>query len=183
MNPGLKIKSLYILVGVLLLVNVATLGFIWYTTIKVRTEQVIPPGPENEKSGLASELNFSKEQIQKFEVLKKEHHTGVENVLVQTKELKDQLFDCIKTGDDAKAKELATKIADNNKTLELLTYEHFKEVRKICNDEQKEKFDRILKQLVRGIELQNPPGNRPPPGDRPPRGDRPPPGEEPPPRR
>jgi len=176
MNPGLKIKSLYILVGVLLLINIATLGFIWYTTIKNRPGQPFnPPRPDNKGSFLANELGFTGEQSQKFEVLKTEHRRGVENILGQAKEFKDGLFDCIKTGDDVKAKEFAGKIAENQRTLDLLTYEHFKEVRKICNNEQKDKFDRILKELIRGIDAQAPPPNGPPPEDRPPPpGDRPP---------
>ena len=176
MNPGIKIKSLYILVGVLLFINIATLGFIWYTTIKVKTEQEMhPPRPDKNNSFLSDELGFTGEQSQKFEVLKTEHRRGVENILGQTKELKDGLFDCIKTGDEAKAKEIAGKIAENQRALDLLTYEHFKEVRKICNNEQKNKFDRILKELIRGIDAQAPPPNGPPPGNRPPPpGDRPP---------
>jgi len=184
MNPGLKIKSLYILVGVLLLVNIATLGFIWYTSFKLRLEPPLnPPRPDSSNSFLADELGFTGEQSQKFDVLKKDHHQAVEKIMQQTKELKDQLFDCIKTGDDAKAKEMAAKLSDNNKAIELLTYEHFKEVRKICSDEQKVKFDKILIELVRGLETQSPPPNGPPPGERPPHGDRPPPPGDRPPRK
>jgi Spy/CpxP family protein refolding chaperone len=182
MNPGLKIKSLYIIVGLLLMINVATLGFIWYTSFKLRVEPPLnPPRQDSSNSFLADELGFTGEQSQKFEALKKEHRQGVQNIMQQTKELKDQLFECIKTGDDAKAKELAEKLSENNKAMELLTYEHFKEVRKICNDEQKVKFDKILIELVRGLEAQSPPPNGHPPGERPPQGDRPPPpGDRPP---
>lgn len=166
MNPGLKIKSLYILVGILLLINVVTLGFIWYTSVYVRMGPPMnPPGPEGKNSFLADELGFTGEQLNKFDILKKEHRQGVQNIMQQTKELKDQLFDCIKTGDDVKAKEIAGKLSENNKAMELLTYEHFKEVRAICNEDQKVKFDRILIELVRGLEAQSPPprGDRPPP--------------------
>jgi hypothetical protein len=182
MNPGLKIKSLYILVGVLLLINIATLGFIWYTTIKIKTEQEMrPPRPDNKGSFLADELGFTGEQLNKFDTLRKEHHQRVQKIIREAKELKDQLFDCIKTEDDAKAKEFAGKLSENNKAMELLTYEHFKEVRKICKEEQKVKFDRILIELVRGLEAQSPPPmGAPPPEDRRPPGDRPPPGERPP---
>ncbi len=144
MNPGIKIKSLYILVGVLLLINIATLGFIWYTTVKVKAELGIhPPRPDKNNSFLADELGLTGEQLNKFDTLKKEHHEGVQKIMTQTKELKDELFECIKKGDDAKAKDLAEKLSENNKAMELLTYEHFKEVRSICNEEQKVKFDRI----------------------------------------
>lgn len=182
MNPGIKIKSLYILVGVLLLINIATLGFIWYTTVNVKAElEKHPPRPDNKGSFLADELGFTGEQLNRFDTLKREHHQGVQKIMEQTKELKDQLFECIKTGDDAKAKELAGKLSENNKAMELLTYEHFKEVRNICNENQKIKFDRILVDLVRGLEAQSPPPmGAPPPGDRRPPGDRPPPGERPP---
>lgn len=182
MNPGLKIKSLYILVGVLLLINIATLGFIWYTTVNVKAElERHPPRPDNNNSFLADELGLTGEQLNKFDTLKSEHHQGVQKIMGQTKELKDQLFECIKTGDDAKAKELAGKLSENNKAMELLTYEHFKEVRNICNENQKIKFDRILVELVRGLEAQSPPPmGAPPPGDRRPPSDRPPPGERPP---
>jgi protein CpxP len=175
MNPGLKIKSLYILVGILLLINVATMSFIWYTKI-ITEQQINPPRPDNNRSFLADELGFTGEQSQKFEVLKQEHRRGVEIILSETKELKDKLFDCIKTGNDSKAKELSGKIAEKQSALEILTYEHFKEVRKVCNDEQKVKFDKILVELIRGLETKSPPPNgAPPPEDRRPPGDRPPP--------
>ncbi len=181
MNPSIKIKSLYILVGVLVLINTATLGFMWYT--KARTEQdVRPPRPESRNSFLVDELGLTGEQLNRFDTLKKKHHKEVLKITQQTKELKDGLFECIKTGDDAKAKEFAGRLAENNKAMELLTYEHFKEVRGICNEEQKVKFDRILIELVRGLEAQSPPPlNAPPPEDRRLPGDRPPPGERQPP--
>lgn len=175
MNPGLKIKSLYIIVALLLMINAATLGFVWYTTFNLRVNPPLnPPRQDNGKSFLAEELGFTGEQSQKFEALKKEHHEGFEKIMNQTKDLKDQLFECIKTGDDAKAKEIAAKLSDINKSTELMTYEHFKEIRKICSEEQKVKFDRILKDLVRGLETQSPPLNGMQQGQRPPRGDRPP---------
>ena len=171
MNPGLKIKSLYIIVGVLLLINIATLGFIWYTGLQSRIGPPrIPPMQDGKNSFLANELGFTKEQAESFDSLKNEHRRGMEKILGQTKEFKDQLFECIKTGDDARAKVLSEKIADNQKATELLTYEHFKDIRKICNEQQREKFDRILKELVRGIGVQGPPGDGRQPDGPPPEG-------------
>lgn len=176
MNPGTKIKSLYILVGILLIINFGTLAFVWFAAGKLRSEfEVHPPNPENGSSFLANELGLTGAQLEKFDTLKKGHRLMVQNIMLKTKELKDELFECIKTGNDSRAREIARMLSANNEAMEMLTYEHFKEVRQICNDEQKVKFDKILAELVRGLEAQShPPFGLPPRDDKRPPEDRPP---------
>jgi NADH pyrophosphatase NudC (nudix superfamily) len=48
-----------------------------------------------------------------------------------------------------KAKSIAEEIAASQKEIETATWNHFSEVRKICDAKQKEKFDDIVDDILR----------------------------------
>jgi hypothetical protein len=104
------------------------------------------------------------------------------NLEEEVRGLKDELFKGLSDTSlrDVNIDSIATLIGEKEAVKDLEVYRHFNEVLKLCNENQKEKFSKIIKDaLRRGAREQGPPpkgrreGNRPPHPDGP-NGDRPP---------
>ncbi len=157
----LNIKWLWVLGGLLFL-NLGLLLYILFN--KNGTSERRPPRAYFEET-----LGFSPEQRQKFELLKEEHQEMMMLKNQQIRILKDKLFSRFgndKTFDEAE--QLAVKIGILVSEIDLETRKHFEEVRDLCSDDQKEKFDKSMRDMLRP---EGPPngklGNQGPPPIRP----------------
>ncbi|WP_341227053.1 hypothetical protein [uncultured Arcticibacterium sp.] len=176
----LNIKWLWVLGG-LLLINLGLLLYLLFgnTAKKPMLER---------KPLLEAMLNFDEEQSIQFEALKNAHHEIITDNNKKIKVLKNRLFTDIENDEENDAAATAQRIGELTATIDLETRKHFKEVREICNEEQKQKFDDFLKEVLAGNRPMNAPNGGehpgPPPGERPPmQGGRPPmDGMQPPPR-
>lgn len=156
-----KTTLLTIAVIGLLLLNAAMLVFMF--------TQWPPQGPPHGGKGGAADLIIEKlklddkQQLQ-FAELRKQHHSRVEALQEGDRDLHRQLFDLLKqdNADKAKADSLIMLMGENNRNIQLVTYNHFAELRKICNDEQKKLYDATIDEIIRF--MMPPPGERRPPG-------------------
>lgn len=132
---------------------------------------------------LVKELGFDDAQKEKFRVLTREHSQKMRRFSDDIRGWKDDLFKGL--SDDSmteiNSEAIAYLIGQSEAAKDLEVLMHFKNVRDLCNDKQKEKFNEIIKDaLRRGERIQGPDrggrpdGNRPPPRDGP-NGHRPPP--------
>lgn len=126
-----------------------------------------PDGHERGPAGmLIRELGFSPEQIKQFEALKEEHHSSVEKLMENGHGLRDGFFELLKNDsvNQTLVTEKAAAISENQKNIEMITFDHFKKVRAICNPEQKKRFDIIIEKVLRHMgPPRGGPGGPPPP--------------------
>ena len=176
-----KPKLLTITIIGLFILNLATLGFLWFQ----RPHGILQPrnmNPPTEQRGgfLEEQLNLNEKQKDEFVKLKEEHHRLAEPLQDSIHKLKDSMFDIISSGnaDTNKAGEIARSIGECQKQLEMIAFNHFRKMRDVCDDSQKQKFDKIMKNVMMmvgpgGMGMQ-PPMDRehgmPPPHDMPPPG-------------
>jgi|SRR6185369_1919734 len=150
-----KSKLLWIAVISLLLINFFTLAFIWFHHGPGRHEP-----PRGDVSGfIIHELKLNDKQVKKFEELKEAHHEQVENIQHELRKMHKDFFDLMKSDavDSSKVKTVADAIASRQKEIELVTFNHFADVRKLCDAGQKEKFDDIIDEAMRMM-APKPPG-------------------------
>jgi len=195
-------RVIIITVVLLLVINTAVLALLWWNK---RPFQQHPPGG-NAKAYLLKELALDKDQISKYNEMREIHFNSMHAINRETRQLKESLFDQVSaaTLDSNKVAGLLVHIGSNEQRKDSITLYHFREVRTILNDQQKEKFDKIIKDVIRMMgrpqppmpngnrrpgdmrNLNGPPGDLPPgehppregrPGDGPPRDDVPPPQE------
>lgn len=155
---GEKSKLLWIAVISLLLINFFTLAFIWFHHPSREHE----PPPNGGVAGfLIHELKLNDDQEKKFDLLKEMHHEQVEKIQHNLHDMHREFFDLIKTDvpDSLKVKSIADSMASRQKEIELVTFSHFMDVRKICDAKQKEKFDEIIDEAMRMM-APKPPGPR-----------------------
>lgn len=164
MNAFKKNNFNTILIIVLILVNLVSLYFMLFSKGMAfnkphsRHERQVSDRAMN---FLRKELNLNDKQVAEFKIMKHEHHQGTKKTNERIKDLHDVLFENI-GNDEFKVEAIADSIAVYHKRVEIETYEHFKALRKLCTTEQQQKFDVVIKELMRSM--------GPPSSNRPPRG-------------
>ncbi len=157
-------KFFKIVILILLLINIATLAFIWTSS---QRPQNFPPRPPDVGEFLTQKLQLTEKQQKQFETLKHAHHEKVEILREKSKNLHDDFFELLKQPeiDTTTINLAADAIINNQKALELVTFYHFKEVRAICSPTQQKKFDEVIREALRMMAPRPPgrPNGGPPP--------------------
>ncbi len=158
------------IVVVLMLLNVASIGFFWFKN-----------GPKNEDHKLHEKLTDfvthqlsldSTQQVQ-YQQLLKAHHEEMRAEDKVLRKAKDELFDHINDDqyDSVSIQKLAAIVGTEEAKMNLITLHHFLQLKAICNKEQQQKLESLLKDILHRMKNSPPPrrneggpeGNRPPP--------------------
>lgn len=182
MEQVTKNRVLYISLAILILLNIITLGSMWMARAHMHNMMTNQPGgppmgmmgpgmqhPGMHQPGmppirdgkmfLSEELQFTPDQMEKFTKLREGHFKDSRKLLDDMHKSMDDMMDLVKSGGDnnAKAEEYANQTSQKQKELQILAYKHFKSIRDLCDDKQKERFDVILKDIARNMAQQGPP--------------------------
>ncbi len=149
-NNGLK----YIVIAALLL-NVTTLIFFWLKFASPDDGRKPPP-----RDLLQQELQFNGKQLAAFELLKKHHHEKHGDLLRQISDKRKVLYAPNPVSIDSTVHQIGLL----QEEIELMTFHHWEDVRKICTPEQQSKLDTMLFRSVQRI--LNPNSDRKPPPKR-----------------
>jgi hypothetical protein len=165
----------------LLLLNAGTLVFMfrWHAD---KTAAANDNG-EGPAAFIIQTLQLDAQQQERFAGLRREHQQAIRLVRGQDRQLHDAYFGLLKTDhpDIAKVDSLAALIGTLENRLSKITFDHFQQLRALCRDDQKKRFDDTIDEIARrmGPGRRQQPGGPPPPGrERP--GDGPPPEDGPP---
>lgn len=162
------------LVLILVLLNTATLTKLWLDKTPIG-----PKGNRAEGEGLfTKELSLNKEQTQQIENLRKAHFQSIEALRSEQHKTRKSLHAQWQEGNvKDEVNVLSSKIGDLQRSIEMQTYKHFSSIRLLLTNEQKEKFDAIIHEVMRrgdremngppqpvnGLSGKGPGGKRPPP--------------------
>lgn len=148
-------RFLKTVITILLIINIGTLTFMWVHRPPVEGR----PPRHDVGEFLSHELNFSNNQENKFNELKKEHHQSTEMLRDKNKLFHDQFFDLMKTNpvDSTKVNSTLDSICSTQKQLELVTFSHFQKIRALCTSDQQKKFDEVIDEALRMMAPKPPP--------------------------
>lgn len=158
-------KAIGVVVIVLALMNVALLAFIWFG--HQHNQRLINGG--GGLTVLTEKLGLSISQEEQLEKLRQEHFRRMEPLRRESRESRDRLHSLwADGGTQEQVDSLSSRIGEIQAQIESNTFQHFSEIRAICNPEQKKIFDQIIKDVLRQGERQQgspqrDPGQRPPP--------------------
>lgn len=156
-----------IIVGLLIVLNTATLTFFWFE----RKNNLPQLPPQNNRGGarayLTKELALDSLQQLQYTKLIEQHQQQTSEIRLQIRDAKDAFFSLLTViaPSTETINQAAKHAVELEQQLDILTFNHFKNMRAICNATQQKKFDTIIKNAVKMMgPLQRPQG--PPMDDR-----------------
>ena len=95
---------------------------------------------------ITKELNFDEEQMAQFEALLRPHDAKMREIDRHKRRLKDHLFELMFQEDAAQSAidSVLVEIGRNEQSRDRQVFDHFREVREICNESQRKKFEKII---------------------------------------
>lgn len=157
-----KIKLLTWSVIGLLLLNLSTIGFLFFNN-----NERNQPKP---KEIVIEKLHFDKQQQEKYQEIIDENKFKINALDDGIRNLKNQLFLELKQEkiNTSKSDSLINQIANIQKEIEKLHFKHFQDIKSICNKEQLPSFNDLAEDLGKIFCNQRRP-HRGPEGQGPPR--------------
>lgn len=151
MSNSSRNRNLLVIIGILVLTNLAVLGyFLWYKK---------PPqarGGEGNREGwmtslLKKEVGFDDSQIALYDSLKNQQKETIKPMFEQMRLAKENFFRLLSdpAANDSLVQEASDAIAQQQKKLDLQTFDHFKKVRAICKPEQLALYDSVVQRMFR----------------------------------
>ena len=146
MKNIVKSKFFSWIIALLVLANIASLGFYWIGYFKNQRDN-------SPKEFLAKKLNFSDSQKNTYFNLAKEHNQSAEKIRERIIIDKDNFFKLLQSNSiiDSARNNAALQVSISIQSLDILTFEHFKKVRALCTEEQKPKFDDLIQRMVNSV--------------------------------
>ena len=151
-NP--KNRNLLIIIGVLLLTNIAVLV---YFLGQKKENKSIPNNAKNNKGFVAEmlqkEVGFTEDQTAEYKQLKEKQREIIRPMYDDMRNAKDSLFRLLSYPgtSDSVLNTLAEAIAQKQKALDLQTFNYFKTIRTLCTPEQLPKYDSMILPVLRKI--------------------------------
>ncbi len=132
------------LIGLLILLNFALLATWWLAAPR-------PPmgGGERPRNFLIKELQMTDRQQQSYDSLIEIHKHERELFGQQTLVLKEQLTQQIIQNDTTEINRVTDQIGQLQVKLERMNLGHFRAIRQMCDEKQKQKFDSVIAQMLR----------------------------------
>ena len=136
----------------LVVLNIILLGFFIFKEMKPRHEPLLFPKNEEYKDVsliLKKELNLTNHQVLQFDEIRKqnfEKQAALKEIIREDKDAMNQeMFN--KNSNETKIIQLAKKVSQNEYQIELLHFEQAKKLKAVCNEEQLNKFQDLVKEI------------------------------------
>jgi periplasmic protein CpxP/Spy len=150
-----------IIIAILVVMNLVTLAFLWFGG------SLLIPGPVRGKASefLISELKLTHDQVEEFGKLRSIHHEKMQTLQDRDRMMHDRFFGALflTPPDTITAGILADSIAELRKQMDMLTFEHFRQLRLTLTELQKVKFQKVFNQALDRALPPLPPMPPPPP--------------------
>jgi len=135
-----------IVILILVLLNLGTLAFLWFT----RPESGRQQRHERPSNLLLRELQLTPPQQDQFGRLRQEHLFRLRQLQKRERNLHERFFSEVlrPEPDTIRMKSLIDSMATLRGRMEMMTFNHFRQLAGLLNTEQKEKFDQLFWQVL-----------------------------------
>lgn len=147
-------KWLLVLVGILLVSNIITLAVFWNKSRKDNP----PPKPRMGKF-IVDQMKFDSTQEASYWVMRDSMLNLQRPIWDSIRAAKKRFFDLVNqtTPDDSLLQIRANEVMAHQKRLDLITLQHFQNVRTLCRSDQVQKFDTVVQEIVNRMNPQRRP--------------------------
>jgi len=145
-----KSRSLIFIITVLLLTNIAVLGYFLWFKKPYKHEK-----GEKEHKGIAkalqNEVGFNEQQVVQYRELKEKQWATITPMFDNMCKAKDSLFRLLsdENANDSTINKTADAIASQQKAVDIQVFNHFKKIRNICTPEQLPKYDSLVQRILK----------------------------------
>lgn len=176
-------RYLVFLVILLVVLNLGTITLLWVGRPPAPRAGIHPEGPPQQEARLKDllkrELKFNDEQIARYFQLRENHRRQFEKLNEEIRRLKKQMFDAVfsREPQPALSDSLLQLSLQKQAELDSLTYQHFLDLKKLCDPDQQYQLKMLIGEFFRQQGRLQGKGQVPPPPGRG-EGTPPPPGDE-----
>ncbi len=142
-----KTKLLTLLVICLVILNIGLLAYLFLGSRKTHPpKRVMKSSP---KEIIIEKLNFNAKQIANYEELIKDHRAKISATEKQNKELKNSLYQFLLKSSENKSivDSIVNLLGENQKLIENIHFNHFADIKKLCEPDQMESFGELATEL------------------------------------
>jgi hypothetical protein len=150
----MKPKYYHIIIAVLVVLNVVSWGF-WWNGYDYRQEKKSKMNlfekPIGDRGGrfIVNKLGFDTQQQQEFKQLREEYFNNIREIKKTIFSIREEIMnEVVETGEDLAKDSLFNRLGHQKSLLELATIKHYKQMRLICNEEQKVKLDSFFMHII-----------------------------------
>ena len=134
-----------------MILNIASLSTIWLrpweSGVTVTSREFRRPVAKDHF--LNKRLDFTPEQQTRFDKLLSKHREALDSKVIEISSLRKELVGLMRNQEfTAESEKIVQTIGQKQSELELINYNHFKEIMAICNDEQKQVFIETMMRAV-----------------------------------
>lgn len=147
MDTKNKFYWLWAAIGLLLFLNIATIGWVIRRVDTIRTNR------QNPEAFIARRLGFTPKQVTKYQQSRKQMRGRVKPHEDSLRLLRGKLFSHIKQPvvSDEAMNRLLEQMARQNGQITRLRFRHWQQIRALCTPAQQARFDQLLDRLGQGI--------------------------------
>jgi len=149
MSTQSKNKILLIIIGILLITNIALVSF--YSLSKPAEKKGVRPDRTAMISAfLKNELKFSQPQLSQYDSLSNQHRILIKAKFDAIKKEKESEFNQLTQDNfnDSSINNTAVLFSTKQKEIEIIMFNYFKDIRNLCTPEQQPKFDSLFYKML-----------------------------------
>ncbi|AWH85967.1 hypothetical protein HYN59_12990 [Flavobacterium album] len=135
-----KTTLLGIGIVLLLVINAATLGFVYFKAGP-------PPRHPEPKQVIAEMLHFDESQQHQYEEKIAWHRTRINELDGKIRKAKEQLYETLADNNSLKKDSLTQVLTELHKEIEETHYKHFSDIKSICKPEQQIYYKQLILDL------------------------------------
>lgn len=136
-----RMNFYFLVLALLLCSNIILLYFLQKPHNKV--------GPDGPRNAIIKRLNFDEQQIADYDTLISAHRKIIRNNNDKITSLKQALYSTLPQNsiDSLLVDSLVTEIGHTQRAIELIHFNHFRDIKKLCKDTQLGEFGRLSEDL------------------------------------
>ena len=140
-----KVKLLTFSVVALLVLNFGVLGFLVFSKSKNHR----PEKHETPREIIIDKLNFDENQVDKYDKLIQKNRKNIDEIDDSISNTKNKLYQLLnsQTINKVEKDSLISKINFFQKQIEATNFNHFIDIKNLCNKDQIDKFEDLTKEL------------------------------------
>ena len=149
-NKQNRSKIFLSIIGILLIANIAMVSFFLMKKDDDKQRGKRPDRRAMIADFLKKDIGFDMVQLQQYDTLSNLHKEDMKKMFDSLGMAKDKQFNELVTGNfsDSVMNVVAEKSAESQKIMELLMFNHLKNIRMLCKPDQQAKFDSLFVKVL-----------------------------------